>query len=228
MPRQPLFITFIAMRTYSSYLLLLLLAFFSALMLEITLQYIPIRTDAAFLQIKQDYIHITPWRIAFFVHVFSSMLVLVAGFTQFSRYLLSHYKKLHRVIGKIYVIDILFITGPASFIMALLANGGISSRIAFTTLAILWMVTTAKAWRSAMARQFTAHKEWMLRSYALTLSAVTLRAWKWMLIALFHLRPLNTYMIVAWLGFVPNLLFAEWLIRKARTARTIKTDMQVA
>jgi hypothetical protein len=100
--------------------------------------------------------------------------------------------------------------------MSLLANGGISSRIAFTTLAILWMGTTAKAWQSAMSRQFTAHKEWMMRSYALTLSAVTLRAWKWLLIALFHLRPLDTYMIVAWMGFVPNLIFTEWLIRKAR------------
>ena len=58
------------MRAYGSYLLLLLLAFFSALMLEITLQYIPIRTDAAFLQIKQEYIDFIPWRIAFFVHVF--------------------------------------------------------------------------------------------------------------------------------------------------------------
>jgi uncharacterized membrane protein len=207
------------MRAYGNYLLLLLLAFFSALMLQITLKYIPIRTDAAFLQIKQEYIDIIPWRIAFFVHVFSSMFVLVAGFTQFSAYLLKHYKKLHRVIGKIYVIDILFVSGPASFIMALLANGGIPSRIAFTTLAILWITTTAKGWQTAMAGQFTAHREWMMRSYALTLSAVTLRAWKWLLIALFHLRPLDTYMIVAWMGFVPNLLFIEWQIRQKRNSK---------
>jgi hypothetical protein len=204
------------MRAYGSYLLLLVLAFFSALMLEITLKYIPIRTDAAFLQIKQEYIDIIPWRIAFFVHVFTSMFALTAGFTQFSNYLLTHYKKWHRIIGKIYVIDILFITGPASFIMALLANGGLPSRTAFTVLAILWMATTAKAWRSAMNKRFTEHREWMMRSYALTLSAVTLRAWKWLLIALFHLRPLDTYMIVAWMGFVPNLLFTEWLIRRQR------------
>ena len=221
MTNKPLFITFKAMRVYGNYFLLLLLAFFSALMLGITGQYIPIRLDAAFLLIKQEYINIIPWRIAFFVHVFSSMFVLIAGFTQFSSYLLSHYKKLHRVIGKLYVADILFITGPASFIMALLANGGISSRIAFTTLAILWMATTAKAWQTAMNRQFTAHKEWMMRSYALTLSAITLRAWKWLLIALFHLRPLDTYMIVAWMGFVPNLFFIEWLIRNKRKKNEI-------
>lgn len=201
------------MRAYSGYLLLLVLAFFSALMLQITLQYIPIRLDVAFLQIKQQYIHIIPWRIAFFTHVFTSMFVLIAGFTQFSQYILRRYKKWHRVIGKIYVIDVLFITGPASFIMALQANGGIPSRMAFTLLAILWIYTTAKAWQTALAKQFTEHKAWMMRSYALTLSAITLRAWKWLLIALFHLRPLNAYMTVAWMGFVPNLIFVEWLIR---------------
>ena len=214
MKKGRLFITFIAMRAYGSYFLLILLSFFSALMLQITLQYIPIRTDAAFLQIKQEYIDIIPWRIAFFIHVFTSMFVLIAGFTQFSNYILQRFKKLHRIIGKIYVIDILFITGPCSFIMALLANGGIPSRIAFTTLSVLWMFTTAKAWQTAKARQITQHKQWMMRSYALTLSAVTLRAWKWLLIALFHLRPLDTYMIVAWMGFVPNLAFVEWWIRK--------------
>lgn len=215
MKKDRLFITFIVMRAYGDYFLLILLAFFSALMLQITLQYIPVRTDAAFLQIKQEYIDIIPWRIAFFIHVFTSMFVLIAGFTQFSNYILQRYKKLHRIIGKLYVIDILFITGPSSFIMALLANGGIPSRIAFTTLSVLWMFTTAKAWQTAKARQITQHKHWMMRSYALTLSAITLRGWKWLLIALFHLRPLDTYMIVAWMGFVPNLVFVEWRIRRA-------------
>ena len=201
------------MRIYYRYGLLLLLAFFFVLMMQITLQYIPIRTDAAFLQIKQQYIHITPWRIAFFAHVFTSMFALAAGFTQFSGLILRRYKKLHRTIGKCYVFVVLFISGPASFIMALLANGGIPSRIAFTCLSMLWMYPTARAWQTARARQFAAHRNWMYRSYALTLSALTLRAWKWLLIALFHFRPLNTYMIVAWLGFVPNLLIAEWIIR---------------
>ena len=214
MKKERSFTTFIAMRAHSSYLLLLVLAFFSALMLQITLQYVPVRLDVAFLQIKQQYIHIIPWRIAFFTHVFTAMFVLIAGFTQFSQFILRHYKKWHRVIGKLYVIDVLFITGPASFIMALLANGGIPSRMAFTLLAILWIYTTARAWQTAMAKQFTAHKAWMMRSYALTLSAITLRTWKWLLIALFHLRPLNAYMIVAWMGFVPNLIFVEWLIRR--------------
>src|SRR4051812_30442209 len=100
-------------------------------MLRIIFIYIPVQTDVGFLQLKQSYIHITPWRIAFFVHVFSSMFALLAGFTQFSRWLLRNKPKLHRAFGYIYVIDILMVTGPAGLLMSFYANGGISSRIAF-------------------------------------------------------------------------------------------------
>jgi hypothetical protein len=203
------------MQVYRSYIMIFLLAFFFALMGRITLQYLPIRTDAAFLQIKQNYISFTPWLIAFFIHVFTSILALVAGFTQFSGRILRDYKKVHRVMGQVYVVDVLFITGPASLLMAFLANGGLSSRVAFTCLSVLWMYTTAKGWRAVLVRRFADHEEWMMRSYALTLSAVTLRAWKWLLIALFHLRPLDAYMIVSWLGFVPNLVVVELIIRRS-------------
>lgn len=204
------------MEVFNRYCLIILLSFFFVLMGQITLQYIPVRTDAAFLQIKQEYIHITPWLIAFYIHVFTSIFVLAAGFTQFSPAILSRYKTIHRTMGKCYIVIVLFVTGPASFIMALLANGGISSRIAFTSLSLLWMYTTARAWQIVKAKQYDLHRDWMYRSYALTLSAVTLRGWKWLLIALFHLRPLDAYRFVAWMGFVPNLLVAEWIIRKRK------------
>jgi len=204
------------MEVFNRYCLLLLLSFFFVLIAQITLQYIPVRTDVAFLQIKQDYIHITPWLIAFYIHVFTSMFVLAAGFTQFSPVILSRYRTIHRTMGKCYIVIVLFVTGPASFIMALLANGGIPSRMAFTSLSLLWMYSTARAWRMVKAKQYDLHRDWMYRSYALTLSAITLRGWKWLLIALFHLRPMDAYRFVAWMGFVPNLLVAEWIIRKRK------------
>ena len=56
----------------------------------------------------------------------------------------------------------------------------------------------------------------MIRSYALTLSALTLRAWKWGITNSFELPPMDVYRAVAWLGWVPNLLLAEWIIRFKR------------
>lgn len=186
--------------------------FFFVLLLQITLQYIPIQLDVAFLAIKQSYIDIIPWRVAFFTHVFTSMFALLAGFTQFSKWFLKKYTVAHRWVGKVYVMNVVFITGPASFIMSLYANGGLSSRIAFTTLSVLWIFTTAKAWQLAKQKKFIAHRNYMMRSYALTVSAITLRAWKWLFVVLFHPRPMDVYQIVAWLGWVPNILLVEWMI----------------
>ncbi|QTN34072.1 DUF2306 domain-containing protein [Akkermansiaceae bacterium] len=190
------------------------LAFFSWLMLRITLEYWPVRSDAAFLRIKQQYIGIRHWELAFWIHVFTSMIPLLAGFTQFSGWVLRKHRKLHRVMGKLYVLTVLFVTGPASLVMAFYANGGITSRIAFATLALLWLGTTAMGWGSVMRRDFAAHREWMIRSYALTLSAITLRAWKYLIVIAFEPPPMDTYRIVAWLGFIPNIIFAEWWIRR--------------
>ena len=203
--------------------LLLLLAWFSALMLRITLQYWPVHDDVAFLRIKQDYLGLPWWKAAFFVHVFTSMFALAAGFTQFAPRVLRHWPAVHRWVGRVYVLNVCLVTGPAGLVMAFYANGGASSRLAFGTLAILWITTTALAYQTVRQRRWEDHRAWMMRSYALTLSAVTLRAWKISLVWMFHPAPMDVYRVVAWLGFVPNLFVAEWMIRSRRSARQHRT-----
>ncbi|MBP6432189.1 MAG: DUF2306 domain-containing protein [Ferruginibacter sp.] len=176
--------------------------------------YIPIKNDVGFLQLKQSYIHITEWRIAFSVHVFSSILVLLAGFTQFSNSILKRYKKWHRALGYTYVINILLITGPAGLLMSFYANGGLSSRVGFILLSILWFFFTAMALYKAVKKQFIAHRIFMIRSFALTLSAITLRCWKVLLANFTDIPPMDRYRIIAWLGWTLNLLIAEWYIYK--------------
>jgi hypothetical protein len=108
-------------------------------MAGITMNYIPYKTDVGFLRIKQQYIGIDHWRIAFFIHVYASIWVLLAGFTQFSKRIQRNNPRLHRTMGYIYVTDVLLITGPAGLLMGFYANGGITSRIAFVMLATLWI-----------------------------------------------------------------------------------------
>jgi hypothetical protein len=194
--------------------LVVALAWFSWLMLRITMEYIPPHEEVGFLQIKQQYIGIGHWMTAFWVHVFTSMFALLAGFTQFFPSVLRGSPSLHRWMGRAYVWNVCFVTGPASLIMAFYANGGPSSRIAFVFLASAWVFTTAMGWRAVLRRRWAEHREWMTRSYALTLSAITLRAWKWVLVLTFEPRPMDLYRLVAWLGFIPNLIVAEWLIRR--------------
>ncbi|MBV9241044.1 MAG: DUF2306 domain-containing protein [Acidobacteria bacterium] len=200
-------------RSFMGGLLMLTLAFFVFLMARITVVYIPYNTDVGFLRIKQDYIDLDVWRTAFFVHVYMSIWVLLAGFTQFSERIRDYRPRLHRTLGYLYAIDVIFITGPAGLIMGFYANGGITSKTAFVTLAIGWVTATGLAVKKAKDGDYVAHRDWMIRSYALTLSALTLRAWKWGINNSFDFPPMDVYRAVAWLGWVPNILLAECLIR---------------
>lgn len=192
--------------------LLLIYVYFFWLMLMITAQYIPFRTDIAFLAIKQDYVPMLHYRVAFIIHVFTSIFVLLAGFTQFSEKLRKRLPKLHRSAGWLYVLVVLLLAAPSGFIIGLYANGGLSSRMAFCILALLWLFFTYKAIRTAVQKNFIEHRRWMIRSFTLTLSAITLRAWKYILVAVFEPKPMDVYQIVAWLGWVLNLIVAEcWI-----------------
>jgi len=125
-------------------------------------------------------------------------------------------------MGRLYVYNIMFINFPAGMIMAFYANGHLPSKIAFIILDSLWLLFTYKAVMAIKAKDIKAHKQFMIRSYALTCSAITLRMWKLILSNTFHIDPQVLYMIDAWMGFVPNLLFAEWLINKMnRQKKTI-------
>jgi hypothetical protein len=196
--------------------LLLLLAFFCWLMASITITYIPYNTDVGFLRIKQHYINIDHWRTAFFIHVYASIWVLFAGFTQFSRKLQRRQPRIHRTMGYIYTVDVLLITGPAGLLMGFYANGGTPSRIAFVSLACLWIFFTAMALYKARKKDFKSHRNYMIRSYALTLSAITLRAWKFGINNSFELPPMDVYRTVAWLGWVVNLGIAEIIIYRIK------------
>lgn len=193
-------------------------------MATITVAYLPYNTDVGFLRIKQQYITIDQWRIAFFIHVYASMWVLLAGFTQFSGSLQRNYPRLHRGMGYVYITDVLIITGPAGLLMGFYANGGLSSRIAFVLLAVLWIYFTAMALVKAKQKDFTAHRNFMIRSYALTLSAITLRAWKYAITNTVELPPMDVYRVVAWLGWGLNLIVAEWMI--IRKPPFFKRDFQ--
>lgn len=199
--------------------LLLALAFFTWLMARITVAYIPYNTDVGFLRIKQQYIDIDHWRVAFFIHVYASLWVLFAGFTQFSKKLLRYNPRLHRTFGYIYVTNVLLITGPAGLVMGFYANGGLFSRVAFVLLALLWIFFTVMALIRAKQKDFKAHRNYMIRSYALTLSALTLRAWKYGITNTVVLPPMDVYRVVAWLGWVGNLVVAEYLIYRYKRKR---------
>ena len=144
------------------------------------------------------------------------ILVLPAGYTQFSSRIRATAPNLHKRMGRLYVWVTLLLAGPSGLVLGIYANGGPSSQTAFCLLAVGWMYTTYMAMRSVSRRQIAAHRAWMMRSFALTLSAITLRAWKYVLVWAFHPRPMDVYRVVAWLGWTLNLLVVEAILYHQR------------
>jgi uncharacterized membrane protein len=188
------------------------LAYFSYLMILISIQYIPVDFDVAFLRIKQDEIKLGHYQLAFFVHVYTCIFILLAGFIQFSKNIRNKFPKVHKNTGRFYVLGILLLAGPSGLVMGYYANGGPVAQTAFCLLAALWMYFTAMAFNRIKNRDITGHRKFMYRSYALTLSAISLRLFKWIIVTLFHPAPMDTYVLVAWLGWVVNLVICELII----------------
>lgn len=195
-------------------LLILGFGYFFWLMLKITLEYIPLKADTSFLMIKQTEVTERPEYLYFFyTHVYTSIFVLLSGFLAILRKNLG-IKNFHRNAGKIYIFLILLLAAPSGIYMGIFANGGLSSKISFVILGGLWWFSTFKAYRLARQKKFKAHKQWMWRSFAFTVSAITLRLWKVIIVSMFHPDPMDVYQVIAWLGWIPNILLIEYLIAK--------------
>ncbi|MCU4580275.1 DUF2306 domain-containing protein [Acinetobacter gyllenbergii] len=199
-------------------LLVILFSYLCWLMLQICLQYFPWSDSRHFLVLKQDVVLTQPWRLAFQVHVITSSLVLLAGFTQFSQSIRKRQPRLHRYAGWLYLVTTLGLALPSGLILALSANGGLSTQISFVLLGGLWGLSSVFALYYAFQRHWIKHQNWMIRSFALALSALSLRTWKLILYQLQPywdwLTPIHIYQLESWLGWTINLLLAEFIIYK--------------
>jgi hypothetical protein len=200
------------LKTGGTIIWLLLIAFFCWLMIGLTLPYLSFEPDVDFLLTKQKIIHLKHWRYAFYFHVLFSIFTLIAGLTQFSWYILTKHKRLHRMMGYVYVADVICLAGPSGLIMAFYANGTMISKTSFVLLSALWIGFTAIAVIKALQKNFAAHQAWMIRSYALTLSAITLRLLALVLPNFVHLTAHTEYALIAWLSWTINLVIAEVII----------------
>ncbi len=195
------------------YLFALAVIFFTAVMVTKILPYLNFERAYAFLGTKPDRIlDKQHFIIAFYIHILSSGFALGTGIFQFSKILLKKQPNLHRYLGKIYVITILFFAAPTGLVISFYANGGMSSRVGFVLQSLVWWMLTYWAFSAIKNRQIAQHCDMMIRSFALTLAAMSLRTESYVLFTFFETKPLETYETVTWLSWVGNLLLAELMI----------------
>jgi len=103
-------------------------------------------------------------------HTLAGIFALLIGPINFSSRIRQRYLQLHRVLGRIYVISVFV----GSFTGIALASGrpglpGTSMQAA------AWMVCTTAAFITARNRHIVQHRQWMVRSYAVTFTFVSSR-----------------------------------------------------
>ncbi|WP_114748053.1 DUF2306 domain-containing protein [Pleomorphovibrio marinus] len=145
-------------------------------------------------------------------HIGTGFIALVLGPLQFFKGLRNRFVKLHRLMGKTYLLAIL-LSGTFGlgiginklfFLQQLVFGSGI------IVLALAWLFTGFTAYWFIRDGQVKKHQEWMIRNYVLTFAFVTYRiGLEWLMNLGFSFEETG---IMAWLCWVPQLMVVDyWL-----------------
>ncbi len=152
------------------------------------------------------------------LHVLGAATALLVSPFQFLSRFRNRRSGLHRLVGRLYVAACL-LGGVAGLPLALGSTAGPVASAGFAMLALLWLTATGVGWRRAIERRSAEHRRWMLRSWALTMAAVTLRLYL-PLLPLLGIDFLAGYRAIAWLCWIPDLAAVEFYLRRQRNAVT--------
>jgi Predicted membrane protein (DUF2306) len=108
----------------------------------------------------------TPGNAAIMSHVLLAVLIIVGGALQLMPAIRRRLPVLHRWVGRGYVIAV-SLTSLAGLYMVWVRGsvGDLSQHVAISLNAIILMVCAMLAWRTARARDYTAHRRWALRAW---------------------------------------------------------------
>lgn len=152
-----------------------------------------------------------PWLL---IHVAGAATAIAIGPFQFLASIRRRRPSVHRWLGRTYAVCCL-VGAISGLVLAFGAAAGPVATAGFGLLAVAWWTTTVRAWRAARRRAFGDHRAWMIRSFALTNTAVTLRVY----LAVLPMLPLPflpSYRAISFLCWVPNLIAAELFLRRRR------------
>lgn len=159
-----------------------------------------------------EVLHNMLWKSAFYAHIILGGLALFIGWRQFGSSFRNRHLRLHRIIGKLYVISVI-ISSISGIYMGFYANGGFISAAGFISLGVIWLSVSLSAIVQIRKGGVIQHQQLMTYSYACTFAAVTLRLWYPLLIAMTK-DPADSYLVVAWLCWVPNLIAAYFINKR--------------
>jgi hypothetical protein len=154
----------------------------------------------------------TTMPLAVAAHLVGGLVALAVGAWQLNARLRARVIALHRWMGRTYAVGVL-VGGLGALRMSVVSEEGWITHLGFGVLAVAWLFTTGRGYLAIRSRDEARHRRWMIRSYSLTLAAVTLRIYLPLALAT-GISFTSAYQAISWLAWVPNLLLAEWWVRR--------------
>ncbi|WJQ81009.1 DUF2306 domain-containing protein [Brevibacillus brevis] len=157
-------------------------------------------------------------------HIVSAFIALLAGFFQFVDRIRLKNPRIHRFLGRVYVYSVL-ISGLLSLASIFYAEN-LMKATSFLILSLAWLFTCWKGYRTAINRQYEEHRKWMIRSFGMTLVAVSARLLVPVLLLLYFILhgfslPHGMETVIGdvlnvniWAGLILNFVIVEWVILK--------------
>lgn len=145
------------------------------------------------------------------LHIYTAVPPLLLGLVAFHPIMRRSDLRLHRWVGTVYCVAI-WLSSITGIALAAANPRGIVPQLGFGLLGVMWFYTTLQAYFTGKARNLVKHREWMIRSYALTLAVVSVRPMFWF-------GPPGSvsvevwYPLVSWICWVPNLIVGELYLR---------------
>jgi uncharacterized membrane protein len=154
------------------------------------------------------------------VHVVCGILALAIGPLQFVGRIRRRFVRVHRTLGAVYVTSCTGL-GLSGLVLATTSYPNWVTSLGFGLLGLSMLFTTWTALRMIIARRFSDHRRWMIRSFSLIFAAVSLRIMTPLYGALSSAGLVSfsfatAYTWISWLCWVPNLLIAAWLTRRPK------------
>jgi uncharacterized membrane protein len=145
------------------------------------------------------------------LHIASGIVALSVGLTQLWSGLTNRITRLHRTLGRVYVGTVI-LGSIAGFYLAMTIPANLSYAAGLFALCVAWVVTTSMAVLAIYQRNVHQHREWMMRSFAVTFAFVIFRLGVDLLISR-GVPVADSQAVMAWACWAAPLLLLEPLLQ---------------
>lgn len=152
--------------------------------------------------------------LAGWAHTMGGAVAVLIGPLQLITKIRTTWPRVHVWMGRTYLLAVLA-GALGGLYFAPSGDAGVFGNIGFATLALFWLYSGAQAYLAIRRGDVQTHRRWMLRNYALTFAAATLRI-QLPLLIIGGVAFQIAYTTVAWSSWVPNWLAVEWWLRKRK------------